>query len=130
MSPLLLPPLLPAATPDLVVSPPTCPLCPLCSRRLPLTSLSLCIYIYDLHVLLTKNTTFVCGMCSGVILFEETLYQNASDGTPFVKLLQSKGVIPGIKVWGACEGRGWRSKQGGRGARGAHLAAGQGLAGS
>ncbi|CAL0317426.1 unnamed protein product [Lupinus luteus] len=35
---------------------------------------------------------------SGVILFEETLYQNASDGTPFVLLLQQNGVIPGIKV--------------------------------
>lgn len=32
------------------------------------------------------------------ILFEETLYQDANDGTPFVKLLQSKGIIPGIKV--------------------------------
>jgi fructose-bisphosphate aldolase class I len=35
---------------------------------------------------------------SGVILFEETLGQNASDGTPFAKLLASKGVVPGIKV--------------------------------
>ncbi len=35
---------------------------------------------------------------SGVILFEETLFQKALDGTPFPKLLQSKGVIPGIKV--------------------------------
>lgn len=35
---------------------------------------------------------------SGVILFEETLYQNAEDGTPFVKLLQERGMIPGIKV--------------------------------
>ena len=35
---------------------------------------------------------------SGVILFEETLYQNASDGTPFVKMLHGKGIIPGIKV--------------------------------
>jgi fructose-bisphosphate aldolase class I len=35
---------------------------------------------------------------SGVILYEETLYQNASDGTPFVKMLQDKGIIPGIKV--------------------------------
>lgn len=32
------------------------------------------------------------------ILFEETLFQNASDGTPFVKMLQDKGIIPGIKV--------------------------------
>ncbi|XP_071094359.1 fructose-bisphosphate aldolase-like isoform X1 [Haliotis cracherodii] len=35
---------------------------------------------------------------SGVILFHETLYQKASDGTPFVKILQDKGIIPGIKV--------------------------------
>jgi fructose-bisphosphate aldolase class I len=35
---------------------------------------------------------------SGVILFEETLFQNGLDGTPFAKLLESKGVIPGIKV--------------------------------
>lgn len=35
---------------------------------------------------------------SGVILFEETLFQNGEDGTPFPKLLESKGIIPGIKV--------------------------------
>jgi fructose-bisphosphate aldolase, class I len=35
---------------------------------------------------------------SGVILFDETLRQAAGDGTPFPKLLESKGVIPGIKV--------------------------------
>jgi fructose-bisphosphate aldolase, class I len=35
---------------------------------------------------------------SGVILFDETIRQQDSDGTPFPKLLESKGVIPGIKV--------------------------------
>ena len=35
---------------------------------------------------------------SGVILFDETIRQSAVDGTPFPKLLESKGVIPGIKV--------------------------------
>lgn len=35
---------------------------------------------------------------SGVILFEETLGQKASDGTPFPELLKSKNIIPGIKV--------------------------------
>lgn len=35
---------------------------------------------------------------SGVILYEETLFQNTDDGTPFVNILKSKGVIPGIKV--------------------------------
>src|SRR6059036_3097091 len=34
----------------------------------------------------------------GVILYDETIRQSASDGTPFPKLLESKGVIPGIKV--------------------------------
>jgi fructose-bisphosphate aldolase class I len=37
---------------------------------------------------------------SGVILFDETLRQQASDGTPFAELLHRQGVIPGIKVDG------------------------------
>jgi fructose-bisphosphate aldolase class I len=35
---------------------------------------------------------------SGVILFDETIRQSSTDGTPFPKLLEGKGVIPGIKV--------------------------------
>lgn len=35
---------------------------------------------------------------SGVILFHETFYQKADDGTPFVKLLNDNNIIPGIKV--------------------------------
>ena len=35
---------------------------------------------------------------SGVILFDETIRQSSSDGTPFPKLLADRGVIPGIKV--------------------------------
>lgn len=35
---------------------------------------------------------------SGVILFDETLRQSAADGTPFVKLLEKREIIPGIKV--------------------------------
>jgi fructose-bisphosphate aldolase class I len=35
---------------------------------------------------------------SGVILFDETIRQSSADGTPFPKLLEGKGVIPGIKV--------------------------------
>jgi fructose-bisphosphate aldolase class I len=35
---------------------------------------------------------------SGVILFDETIRQSTDDGTPFPKLLESKGIIPGIKV--------------------------------
>ncbi len=35
---------------------------------------------------------------SGVILFDETIRQAASDGRPLPKILESQGVIPGIKV--------------------------------
>src|SRR5919199_78774 len=35
---------------------------------------------------------------SGVILFDETIRQSSADGTPFPKLLESNGIIPGIKV--------------------------------
>lgn len=35
---------------------------------------------------------------SGVILFEETLYQSTAAGTPFVDVLKAGGVVPGIKV--------------------------------
>jgi fructose-bisphosphate aldolase class I len=35
---------------------------------------------------------------SGVILYDETIRQSASDGTPFPKLLVDRGIIPGIKV--------------------------------
>jgi fructose-bisphosphate aldolase class I len=35
---------------------------------------------------------------SGVILYDETIRQKASDGTPFVEVLNKAGIIPGIKV--------------------------------
>jgi fructose-bisphosphate aldolase class I len=35
---------------------------------------------------------------SGVILYDETIRQSSADGTPFPKMLQTKGILPGIKV--------------------------------
>lgn len=35
---------------------------------------------------------------SGVILYDETLRQSSDQGRPFVELLKTEGVIPGIKV--------------------------------
>jgi len=35
---------------------------------------------------------------SGVILYDETIRQATSDGTPFPELLASRGILPGIKV--------------------------------
>src|SRR6478609_5010058 len=35
---------------------------------------------------------------SGVILYDETIWQKAKDGTPLVELIKRAGSIPGIKV--------------------------------
>jgi fructose-bisphosphate aldolase class I len=44
-------------------------------------------------------TTPGLGECiGGAILFDETIRQQKSDGTPFVKVLIDAGIIPGIKV--------------------------------
>ena len=43
----------------------------------------------------TKNIENYIG---GVILFDETLRQSSSDGTPFPALLSRRGIISGIKV--------------------------------
>jgi fructose-bisphosphate aldolase class I len=40
---------------------------------------------------------------SGVILFDETLRQESTDGIPFGRLLEEKGIIPGIKVDGGAK---------------------------
>lgn len=48
--------------------------------------------------LLFTTENEISNYISGVILFEETLYQKTDDGTPFVTLLKNKGIIPGIKV--------------------------------
>jgi fructose-bisphosphate aldolase class I len=44
-------------------------------------------------------TTRGLGSCiGGAILFDETIRQGTTDGTPFVKVLAEAGIIPGIKV--------------------------------
>ena len=44
------------------------------------------------------TTAGIDELVSGVILFDETLRQRDSNGTPFAQLLQSRGIHPGIKV--------------------------------
>ena len=44
------------------------------------------------------TTPGAADQISGVILFDETLRQQSSDGTPIPKLLTDLGMIPGIKV--------------------------------
>jgi fructose-bisphosphate aldolase, class I len=44
------------------------------------------------------TTPDVGEFLSGVILFDETIRQESSDGTPLPEILKSQGIIPGIKV--------------------------------
>lgn len=47
---------------------------------------------------LLLTTAGLNAFISGVILYDETLRQQASDGTPFAEVLTRQGMIPGIKV--------------------------------
>jgi fructose-bisphosphate aldolase class I len=52
----------------------------------------------DYRELLFRSTEAMSKYVSGVILYDETLRQNAMDGTPLVKLIEQAGSLPGIKV--------------------------------
>lgn len=47
---------------------------------------------------LLLNTPGAEQYLSGVILYDETLRQESNDGVPFGRLLERKGILPGIKV--------------------------------
>jgi fructose-bisphosphate aldolase, class I len=52
----------------------------------------------DYREMLFRSTEAMSKYVSGVILYDETIWQNAKDGTPLVKLIEQAGSIPGIKV--------------------------------
>jgi len=52
----------------------------------------------DYRELLFRSTDAMRNCISGVILYDETVWQKARDGTPLVKLIEQTGAIPGIKV--------------------------------
>src|SRR4029450_5866031 len=52
----------------------------------------------DYRELLFRASEAMSKCISGVILYDETIRQNAKDGTPLVKLIANSGAIPGIKV--------------------------------
>lgn len=52
----------------------------------------------DYREMLFRSMEAMKNHISGVILFEETLYQKAKDGTPFVDLIKAATAVPGIKV--------------------------------
>ena len=52
----------------------------------------------DYRELLFRSIEAMKNHISGVILYDETIRQNAQDGTPLVKLIEKAGSLPGIKV--------------------------------
>jgi fructose-bisphosphate aldolase class I len=52
----------------------------------------------DYREMMFRTTEAMSKYVSGVILYDETIRQNAQDGTPLVKLITGAGALPGIKV--------------------------------
>src|SRR5260370_37543734 len=52
----------------------------------------------DYREMLFRSSDAMSQCISGVILYDETVWQNAKDGTPLVKIIERSGAIPGIKV--------------------------------
>lgn len=52
----------------------------------------------DYREMLFRAREAMSQYISGVILYDETIWQNAADGTPLIKLIEDSGAIPGIKV--------------------------------
>src|SRR5258707_14111962 len=52
----------------------------------------------DYRELLFRSTEAMSKCISGVILYDETIRQNARDGTPLVKIIEKAGSLPVIKM--------------------------------
>ncbi len=52
----------------------------------------------DYREMLFRSGEAMSKHISGVILYDETIRQNAKDGTPLVKVIAQAGALPGIKV--------------------------------
>jgi fructose-bisphosphate aldolase class I len=52
----------------------------------------------DYREMLFRSKDAMSKYISGVILYDETIWQKAKDGTPLIKLIEQAGAIPGIKV--------------------------------
>jgi fructose-bisphosphate aldolase class I len=52
----------------------------------------------DYREMLFRSSEAMSKYISGVILYDETIWQDAKDGTPLIRLIEQAGAIPGIKV--------------------------------
>ena len=52
----------------------------------------------DYREMMFRTADAMMSHISGVILYDETIWQKAKDGTPLVDIIKKTGAIPGIKV--------------------------------
>jgi len=52
----------------------------------------------DYREMMFRSSEAMSKYISGVILYDETIWQKAKDGTPLVDIIKKAGAIPGIKV--------------------------------
>src|SRR5476651_998793 len=52
----------------------------------------------DYREMMFRSREAMSNYISGVILYDETIWQNAKDGTPLIKIIEQASAIPGIKV--------------------------------
>ncbi len=52
----------------------------------------------DYREMMFRSSDAMSKCISGVILYDETIWQKAKDGTPLVDIIKKSGSIPGIKV--------------------------------
>ena len=52
----------------------------------------------DYREMMFRTTEAMKNNISGVILYDETIWQKAKDGTPLVDIIKRAGALPGIKV--------------------------------
>src|SRR6202008_170936 len=52
----------------------------------------------DYREMMFRSSEAMKNHISGVILYDETIWQKAKDGTPLVDIIKKAGAIPGIKV--------------------------------
>src|SRR6201993_4254550 len=52
----------------------------------------------DYREMLFRSGEAMSRYISAVILYDETIWQDARDGTPLIRIIEQSGAIPGIKV--------------------------------
>lgn len=71
---------------------------PTCNRRFAALGIPQTMEARRAYRDLIVTTPGLADCISGVILFDETIRQQKSDGTAFLKVILNAGIIPGIKV--------------------------------